>query len=312
MNNDGLDDILAGNAEEVAAEATKASCLNGNFSGAWTFFKFNEEKSNFSFGFNVVTPRRPNGELLFTSCKIPAVANQDVALNYKSYWDAMKKESGIGNLVKFITILYVLGIVDKDGNATSFRKSKGATVYVRASVGETGQNIEVSRPKNGATAPFDVENIRMVGLDQAEEVFSDIKDEVLKHVIQLYENEQLVVVDAGVKRGAVVMTSKYDKDKGVWRGVFSTPEGKFSVRLEKRHVADVATIQQLYKVLGRNEAEHRGQFVDILVGADEMRNGTGFNTLEKVLGLSAKAEGTPSAAKAPETSAPEAETPDFD
>jgi hypothetical protein len=280
-----LADLKNSTPQEAAANANKATMVVGKYDAAFTYFKYNEEKKNFSFGFFL----HAKAKMVFQSFKAETILAE--AEKWKlvdqndSHWKAMKH---ISQTVKLMDLLYNMGRLTPEGNIKGLRSAEGMSLTANCSASEEGyQQIAVSPNKRSAT--YDQERVTLEGTPKFNDIVAQIPTNCVAWLYKKFEENSFTTIDPNVydltivsykhtpanegkspaKDGFVFMASK---DDSVY--------GRIYISFRRNVAEDVARLQQLASIIGFDDKKYKGTTLRGLIGIAETRDGNEFNVLE--------------------------------
>ena len=307
--------------QEAAASANKATLLVGKFDGAFTYFKYNQEKNSFNFGFFLHEKAR----IVFQTVKVDTILAEikkwpDVDQN-ESHWKAMKH---ISQTVKLADMLYALGRLTPEGDVRGLRSAEGASVTVNCGASDDGyQQINIARSKK--TAVYEADRVTLEGTPKFAEVLGKIPTNCLAWLYKKFEENSFVTVAPNVydleiasyKHTPAVEGKTPAKDGFTFlASIDGELQGRVYISYRRNVAEDVQRLQQLASIIGYDDKKYKGKKLSGLMGVAETRDGNEFNTLEMAYNVEAapnpKASGTVDAIVEEPIVADEAPDSEFD
>jgi hypothetical protein len=288
--NMSLSSLKGSSPQEAAASANKSVLLTGKFDGAFTYFKYNEEKQAFNFGFFL----HEKAKIVFQTVKVasllaeidrwPTVDQND------SHWKAMKH---ISQTVKLADMLYALGRLTPEGNVKGLRSAEGAPLIVNCGASDEGyQQVNISKSKKEAI--YEAERVTIEGTPKFNEIVGKIPTNCLAWLYKKFEESSFVTVDpniydieiASYKHTPAVEGKSPAKDGFTLLATLDgVLHGRVYVSFRRNVAEDVQRLQQLASVIGWDDKKYKGTKLRAMIGVAETRDGAEFNTLEMAYSL---------------------------
>ncbi len=271
--------------QDVATAANKATLLVGKFDGAFTYFKYNEEKGNFTFGFFLHEKSRVVFQSIKTASLLAEIDKWSAVDMNDTHWNAMKH---ISQTVKLADILYALGRLTPEGNVKGLRSAEGAPVVVNCGVSEGGyQQVNIASSKK--TSVYEAERVTLEGTPKFNEVIGKIPTNCLAWLYKKFEENSFVTVDPNIYNIEIVSYKHTPAVEGktpakdgftLLTKLDDVLYGRVYVSFRRNVPEDVQRLQQLASVIGWDEKKYKGFKLRAMLGVVEMKDGTEFNVLE--------------------------------
>lgn len=288
-----MSSLRNGNGEEAAEQAASAAAITGKFNTAFTYFKYDEEKTNFMFGFFGGGQSFWQHGSVSDRSKFASVDKND------TIWKAMSIMPKTINLLRTCLMLSIIG---EDGALlNSPKKQIGTPITVNCGKdadGKPRRDFALSR------IPCDYEESRVVveGAGKLRDQLNDLDPELKKWVCKKVRENDFTVLPAGVYDLEVVSfkdTPTKPGSPGKY-GFVIRPVGEDSrtyVAFRKDQKPDMIICAQLAKALPTDEKKYVGSRFKALIGELDLRNGGTINTIEKVYLQAGDAEPASSASE---------------